>query len=98
MRFSPEVEDAYHILKDFMYSTVYVDKEAKREEKKVDKMIAELYERLCADPSLMPNFYMQIAYHEGIDRAVADYISGMSDEYATRTFEELFVPQKWHVL
>ena len=29
-----------------------------------------------------------------MDRAVADYISGMSDEFATRLFEELFVPQK----
>ena len=44
------------MLKDFMYSTVYVDKDAKREEKKVDKMIEALYERLCADPTLMPNF------------------------------------------
>ena len=42
----------------------------------------------------MPNFYMQIAYNEGVDRAVTDYISGMSDEFATRLFEELFVPQK----
>ena len=41
---------------------------------------------------------MQIAYNEGVDRAVTDYISGMSDEYAIRTFEELFVPRKWHVL
>ena len=82
------------MLKDFMYSTVYVDKDAKREEKKVDKMIEALYERLCADPTLMPNFYMQVAYHQGMDRAVADYISGMSDEFATRLFEELFVPQK----
>ena len=98
MQFSPEVEEAYNILRDFMYATVYVDKEAKREEKKVDKLVAELYERLCAEPSLMPNFYMQIAYNEGIDRAVVDYISGMSDEYATRLFEELFVPKKWHVL
>ena len=48
--------------------------------KKVDKMIEALYERLCADPTLMPNFYMQVAYHQGMDRAVADYISGMSDE------------------
>lgn len=96
--FSPEVEDAYNVLKDFMYSTVYVDKSAKREEKKVDKLVAELYERLLANPSLMPNFYMQTAYNEGLDRAVADYISGMSDEFATRLFEELFVPQKWHVL
>ena len=98
MQFSPEVEEAYGVLKDFMYSTVYVDKDAKREEKKVDKMIEALYERLCADPTLMPNFYMQVAYHQGMDRAVADYISGMSDEFATRLFEELFVPQKWQVL
>lgn len=34
MQFSPEVEEAYGVLKDFMYSTVYVDKDAKREEKK----------------------------------------------------------------
>ena len=33
-----------------------------------------------------------------IHSAVADYISGMSDEFATRLFEELFVPQKWQVL
>ena len=98
INFSPEVEATYAILKDFMYSTVYVDKEAKREEKKVDKLISELYTRLSDEPALMPNFYMQIAYNEGVDRAVTDYISGMSDEFATRLFEELFVPQKWHVL
>ena len=46
----------------------------------------------------MPNFYIQIAFNEGIDRAVADYISGMSDEFATNLFEELFVPKKWAVL
>ncbi len=98
LRFSPRVEAAYAILKDFMYATVYVDKEAKREEKKVDQLVAALYERMCADPNRMPNFYMQIAYREGVERAAADYISGMSDEYATRLFEEWFVPQKWHVL
>ena len=98
INFSPEVDAAYAVLKDFMYSTVYVDKEAKREEKKVDKLISELYDRLSSEPALMPNFYMQIAYNEGVDRAVTDYISGMSDEFATRLFEELFIPQKWHVL
>ena len=98
LQFSPEVEGAYNTLKDFMYATVYVDKEAKREEKKVDKLVEALYERLCAEPDLMPNFYLQISFNEGIDRAVADYISGMSDEFATRLFEELFVPKKWAVL
>ena len=73
-------------------------KQADRLEKKVDELVAELYERLCEEPTLMPNFYLQIAYNEGVDRAVTDYISGMSDEFATRLFEELFIPQKWHVL
>ena len=98
INFSPEVEAAYAILKDFMYSTVYVDRNAKREEKKVDKLIGDLYERLCEEPALLPNFYLQIAYREGVDRAATDYISGMSDEFATRLFVEWFVPQKWQGL
>ena len=98
VQFSNEVENAYTLLKDFMYTTVYVDREAKREETKVDRLVECLYERFTEDPSLMPNLYLQIAYTEGADRAAADYISGMSDAFATRLFEELFVPQKWHVL
>ena len=83
---------------DFMYATVYVDKTAKREEQKVDKVIGELYDYYLNHIDRMSNFYVQLAYQEGRDRAVTDYISGMSDEFAIRTFEELFVPQKWHVL
>ena len=79
-------------------ATVYVDKNAKREEQKVDKLIAELYEYYLTHVDQMSNFYVQLAYQEGRERAVTDYISGMSDEFAIRTFEELFVPQKWHVL
>ena len=93
-----EVAGAYEALHDFMYSTVYVDRVAKREEKKVDKLIEELYNYFREHPTHMPQDYLYIVWNEGADRAVTDYISGMSDEYATRTFEELFVPQKWHVL
>ena len=98
LAFSPLVGEAYEALHDFMYSTVYVDKEAKREEQKVEKVIAELYERMLEDPGLLPDGFLQIAYQEGADRAVTDYISGMSDEFAIRMFEDLFVPKKWHIL
>lgn len=37
-------------------------------------------------------------YQDNPERAVTDYISGMSDEFAIRTFEDVFVPRKWHVL
>ncbi len=93
-----EENKAFLILKKFMYETVYVDKTAKREEEKVEKVIAELYEYYLTHPDRMSRFYSLLAEKEGRERAVTDYISGMSDEFAIRTFEELFVPKKWHVL
>ena len=93
-----EENEAFLALRDFMYATVYVDRSAKREEQKVGKVIEELYEYYLSHIDQMSNFYVQLAYQEGRERAVTDYISGMSDEFAIRTFEEIFVPQKWHVL
>ena len=93
-----EENEAFLALRDFMYATVYVDRSAKREEQKVGKVIEELYEYYLSHIDQMSNFYVQMAYQEGRERAVTDYISGMSDEFAIRTFEEIFVPQKWHVL
>lgn len=93
-----EKNEAFLALRDFMYATVYVDKTAKAEEQKVDKVIGELYEYYLAHVDQMSNFYVQLAYQDDPERAVTDYISGMSDEFAIRTFEDVFVPRKWHVL
>ena len=98
VRMGSEEQQAFLALRDFMYATVYVDRSAKQEEQKVDNVIAQLYEYYLTHVDRMSNFYVQLAYQEGRDRAVTDYISGMSDEFAIRTFEELFVPRKWHVL
>lgn len=92
----PAVAAQFENLHSFMYSTVYVDPIAKREEAKVEKMIAELYAYFMEKPGKMPAFYGEIEQAEGVHRAVTDYISGMSDDYAIRTFEKLFVPQKWN--
>ena len=43
----------------------------------------------------MPDFYRNIAEKYDADRAVCDYISGMSDEYAVDLYTELFVPKFW---
>lgn len=93
-----EEKEAFLALRDFMYATVYVDKTAKAEEQKVDEVIGELYEYYLAHVDQMSNFYVQLAYQDDPERAVTDYISGMSDEFAIRTFEDVFVPRKWHVL
>ena len=94
----PAEDEAFRALKAFMYDTVYVDKVAKREEQKVEKVIEALYEYYMAHSERMSSLYQRIAQEEGDDRAVTDYISGMSDEFAIRAFEELYVPRRWHVL
>ena len=98
VHFSRAVDQADNTLHSFMYATVYVDKVAKKEEDKVDNIIGALYEHYSNQPALLPEGFLAIAYREGIDRGVMDYISGMSDAYAVRVFEELFVPRKWHIL
>ena len=40
--------------------------------------------------------YINIANEDGIERAVCDYIAGMSDTYALKIFNKLFVPMFWY--
>lgn len=91
------VETQYKAIHRYMYATVYVDPIAKAEEAKVEKLLAELYETFTARPETMPGYYREIAETEGVPRAVTDYISGMSDDYAVRTFYNLFIPRKWNL-
>lgn len=95
--FSPEIDEAYHALRAFMFETVYVDATAKKEEKKVDKLLGDLYAHWKTYPEHMPQFFTNLAAQRGTDRAVTDYISGMTDEYAVRKYEELFIPRRWQV-
>jgi dGTPase len=92
-----ETQKYFDRMHDYMYRTVYVDPIAKAEESKVGKLIEELYKYYGKDPARMPKMYQRIAEEEGIDQAVTDYIQGMSDNYASSTFEDIFIPRAWKV-
>ena len=34
---------------------------------------------------------------DGLDAATRDFIAGMTDRYAVRLFEQLFIPKPWAV-
>ncbi len=90
---------AFRVFNDFMYEEVYLNLEGKpkEEEHKVYGIVEALFNYFHDNPNAMPNFYLETAYTEGMDRAVTDYISGMSDEFATHCFEDLFIPKSWPV-
>lgn len=95
IKMAQEIEQPYLLLHKFMYDKVYTDSDAKIEEKKVDKLIKELYNFYRQNPHSMPEMYQTIAQKEDIDTAVTDYIQGMSDDFASATFGDIFVPRPW---
>ncbi len=93
--FLPEIRKAHDSLKAFMFEEVYTNPDAKREEKKAVALIEKLYAYFIKHPDKLPEEYRNIAETEDVDRAVCDYISGMSDGYAVDLFSDLFVPVFW---
>ena len=91
----PEVAEAMEELQTFMFANVYTNPYCKGEEGKADTMLKQLYHYFADNPAELPNAYEEICLREGADRAACDYISGMTDRFAVRKFEELFIPLSW---
>ena len=91
-------EDCYQLfleLHDFMFVAVYTNPVCKSEEVKAVAMIQKLYDYYTRNPEEMPAEYISIAETDGTQRAVCDYIAGMSDTYSVKIFNQLFVPKFW---
>ena len=89
---SKEIEEVTTKLRAFMFERVYTSKYAKEESKKAQDMLRLLYQYFVANPNMMPSEYQIKNDEETIERVVCDYIAGMTDNYAVRTFENLFIP------
>ena len=97
IRMSPEVEKAHRILKQFMFDSVYTNPVAKGEEGKAQGIIEKLYQYYSDNVDKLPAFFKEIADQDVVPRAVCDYISGMTDQFAVTQFKELFIPKSWNI-
>lgn len=94
---SPDMESAMQGLRTWMFENVYKSDIPKAEEGKAQHLIVMLFNYYMEHPDKLPEEYrilMEVRM-EGRERAVCDYIAGMSDSYAIDKFEELFVPKAW---
>lgn len=95
---SPEVEDAMKGLRQYMFKNLYHNTVAKSEENKAKELLERLFGYYMKQPRQMPSqFTDMIEAGEKQDRAVCDYIAGMTDQYAIAKFNEYFVPLQWQV-
>lgn len=99
IQMSEEVQEAMSELRSIMFSEVYTNPVAKKEEQKADKMLSELYEYYLEHPEAMSREYKELVFVKGEDRntAVCDYISGMTDQYSMDKFREIYIPKAWEV-
>ena len=90
-----DVQAAFDLLHTFMFDRVYTNPVCKGEEKKAISMIQQLFTFFAEHPDELPNEFISIAWQEGAERAAADYIAGMTDGYALKTFSQYFIPSGW---
>ena len=91
------VSQATNELREFMFDNVYIDSDAKTEEKKTKNIIKSLYEYYVQNPGEIPIDSTGENKNTDIERLACDYIAGMSDRFAINVFTGLFIPSPWRV-
>ncbi len=92
---SPDIEMVFEMLHNLMFELVYTNPVCKSEEIKANEMISVLYHNFVKYPEKMPEEYVKTARLESPEAAACDYIAGMTDRYAVKVFEDLYVPKGW---
>jgi dGTPase len=95
IRMSPAVLDAVLRLRSFLFDAVYENAIATAEFRKAADILTGLWTKVRerSDEFLDRRTIEQ----EGLDAAARDFLAGMTDRYAVRLFEQLFVPKPWAI-
>lgn len=92
---SPDFEKNINGLREYLFENVYRSKIAKAEEQKAIDMIKFLYEYFYThEDKIPPEFFATECSRE---QRVCDYISTMSDRYAVKVFENIWIPKGWSI-
>ena len=94
---SDEIAELTAELRDFLFENVYYNKVAKSEEDKTMFIVEKIYEFYTKNFESLPDFYLKVYDNNsfGREEIIKDYIAGMTDRYAMKIFQELYIPKPW---
>ena len=95
IRLEKGIQEVFDELHKFMFEKVYTNPACKSEERKAIDMIQRLYSHFAENPQDLPPQFKTVADRDGAQLAACDFIAGMTDRYAVRVFNELYVPKAW---
>jgi len=93
VRMSDPILDATLELRGFLFEAVYENELATAEFPKATGILGGLWEKVRERPDRFLD--LRTVESEGLDAAARDFLAGMTDRYAVRLFEELFIPAPW---
>ncbi len=94
---SEEVLEALMGLRTYLYENVYTNRRLLSLHEKSKKVVKELYLYFCENEEVFRENFCKTPPREGetLERAVCDFIAGMSDLYALSLYQKIFLPSRW---
>jgi dGTPase len=88
--YSEEMQRRNRELKDFLYKNMYRHYRVVRMQVKAERLISDLFNAYRAEPLMLPTTAQSGIEQHGLERAICDYIAGMTDRYAIEEHQKLF--------
>lgn len=90
-----QIKNAHDELRRFMFERVYRAAPTISEMDKAHYIVEFLFGYFMKNSGKMPPLYLRLAERYGLEAAVGDFISGMTDDYAVSLFKEICIPNGW---
>ncbi len=91
--FSEDMHRRNRELKDFLYKNLYRHYRVMRMTVKAERIITDLFNAYRSEPTILPPHIRTWVQERGLERAICDYIAGMTDRYAVEEYQKLFDPK-----
>lgn len=90
---SPPIQKATDELKKFLYNDVYRRPEIDNAVQKSKNLLRQMAEWMTKHPDeLLKHLKGSVPEDQSFNRTLVDYLASMTDDYAIRRFQEIFVP------
>lgn len=90
--FSDEMRRRNRQLKDFLFQNLYRHWRVVRMAVKAERIVTDLFNAYKSEPTILPSHVQLWVEERGLERALCDYIAGMTDRFAIEEHNRLFDP------
>ena len=89
---APDILPDTHELHRFLFQNFYRHYRLNQMASRAERILGLLFESYTRDKASMPPRFQEWCDEVGLERAVCDYIAGMTDRYAESEYKRFFLP------